>query len=63
MVRDGSESQSWHESVRLFTLDEFEALAVQAQLRLEGAWGEYDGRPHLPGETRQLVVLRKPVRA
>ena len=61
VYRDGTATQSWHESVRLFTLDEFEALAVRARLRLEGAWGDYDGRPHLPGETRQLVVLRKPV--
>jgi SAM-dependent methyltransferase len=63
VYRDGAPTQSWHESVRLFTLDEFEALATRARLRLEGAWGDYDGRPHLPGETRQLVVLRKPVRA
>jgi SAM-dependent methyltransferase len=61
VYRDGSATQSWHESVRLFTLDEFEALAVRARLRFEGAWGDYDGRPHLPGETRQIVVLRRPV--
>jgi SAM-dependent methyltransferase len=61
MIRDGSATLSWRESVRLFTLDEIEGLAVRARLRFAGAFGDYDGRPHLPGETRQLVVLRKPV--
>ena len=50
-----------YESVRLFTLDEIESLAVRARLRLAGVWGDFDGRPHLPGETRQIVALRKPV--
>lgn len=60
MIRDGSATLSWHESVRLFRRDELEALAVRAGLRLEGTWGDFDGRRHLPGETRQLVVLRRP---
>ena len=60
LIRDGSATLSWHESVRLFTLDEIEALAVRARLRLAGVWGDFDGRPHLPGETRQIVALRKP---
>ncbi len=60
MIRDGSATLSWHESVRLFRRDEVEALAVRAGLRLEGTWGDFDGRRHLPGETRQLVVLRRP---
>ena len=61
MIRDGSASMTWQESVRLFTLDEVESLAVRARLRLAGVWGDFDGRPHLPGETRQIVALRKPV--
>lgn len=61
MIRDGSATLAWHESVRLFTLDEIETLAVRARLRLAGVWGDFDGRPHLPGETRQIVALRKPV--
>jgi len=60
MIRDGSATLSWRESVRLFTLDEVEGLAVRARLRLGAAFGDFDGRPHLPGETRQLVVLHKP---
>jgi SAM-dependent methyltransferase len=60
MIRDGSATLSWHESVRLFRRDELEALAVRAGLAFEGTWGDFDGRRHLPGETRQLAVLRRP---
>jgi len=60
IVRDGSETQAWSESVRLFTGPELEAMATRARLRLEATYGDFAGRPHEPGETRRLVVLRKP---
>jgi hypothetical protein len=29
-------------------------------LRVEAQFGDFDGRPHASGETRRLLVLRKP---
>ena len=46
--------------MRLFTRDELDSLASHARLRIEGTYGDYDGRAHRSGETRRLVVLRKP---
>lgn len=60
VVRDGSETQSWSESVRLFTGEELQAMVTRSRLRLEASYGDFDGRPHVPGETRRLIVLRKP---
>jgi SAM-dependent methyltransferase len=60
LVRNDCQSRSWLESVRLFTAPEIEAMARRAKLEVETVVGDYDGRPHKPGETRRLVVLRKP---
>ncbi|MGQ0554309.1 MAG: class I SAM-dependent methyltransferase [Planctomycetota bacterium] len=60
LTRDGSASQTWTESVRLFTGEELQALATHAGLALEATWGDYDGRAHRPGETRRIVLMRKP---
>lgn len=59
-VRPGAMSRQWHESVRLFRADELDELILRAGLQLVSTHGDYDGRPHVPGETRRLVVLRKP---
>jgi SAM-dependent methyltransferase len=60
IVRDGTQTQTWCESVRLFTGDELQEMGTRARLRLEATYGDFDGRPHEPGETRRLIVLRKP---
>jgi len=60
VVRDGTQTQTWNESVRLFTGEELQAMITRSRLRLEATYGDFDGRPHEPGETRRLVVLRKP---
>jgi SAM-dependent methyltransferase len=60
VLRDGATSQVWRESVRLFAYDELEAMATRAGLRVEAQFGDFDGRPHASGETRRLLVLRKP---
>jgi SAM-dependent methyltransferase len=60
VVRDGSQTQTWNESVRLFTGEELAAMATRARLKLEATYGDFDGRPHVPGQTRRLIVLRKP---
>lgn len=63
MIRPGgADERSWVESVRLFSQPELAALATGAGLSIEDTVGDYDGRPHVPGDTRQLVVLRKPRR-
>lgn len=51
---------SWRESVRLFTGPELQQMARGARLEIEDTFGDFDGRPHRSGETRRLVVLRKP---
>lgn len=60
LIRDGSATRSWTESVRLFSPRDIVTLAEGVGLLVERVVGAYDGRPHVPGETRQLVVLRKP---
>jgi ubiquinone/menaquinone biosynthesis C-methylase UbiE len=60
IVRDGTQTQAWSESVRLFTGEELQAMVTRSRLRLEATYGDFDGRPHEPGETRRLIVLRKP---
>jgi len=50
----------WRESVRLFTGPEVARMARAARLELEATYGDFDGRPHRGGETRRLVVMRKP---
>ena len=60
IMRSDTPSRAWVESVRLFTPGEIESLAGHAGLAVERTVGDYDGRPVVPGETRRLVVLRKP---
>jgi SAM-dependent methyltransferase len=60
VLRDGQTKQSWMESVRLFDDDELQTLAMRAGLGVEAQYGDFDGRPHVSGETRRLLVLRKP---
>lgn len=62
MIRDGSHERGWTESVRLFTGAELDAMATRVGLDVEATVGDYDGRPHVSGQTRRLVVLRKPRR-
>jgi ubiquinone/menaquinone biosynthesis C-methylase UbiE len=60
MMRPGAPERSWRESVRLFSGDEIETMASRARLEVAGTWGDYDGRAYAAGETRRLVMLRKP---
>ncbi len=59
-TRKDCRARSWHESVRLFSTEEIAALAKGAGLDHERAVGDYDGSAYQPGETRRLVVMRKP---
>ena len=59
-VRNDCNARTWRESVRLFTGSELKSLATRAQLEIETQVGDYEGHPHRSGETRRLVVMRKP---
>ncbi|HTE05972.1 MAG TPA: class I SAM-dependent methyltransferase [Planctomycetota bacterium] len=59
--RSGAPTQLWQESVRLFTADELQLLANGAGLIVERTCGDFEGRPHVPGQTRRLLLLRKPL--
>jgi SAM-dependent methyltransferase len=50
---------SYTESVRLFTLADFERMYDQAGLRLEKTFGHYDGRPHGPDTPRLILLARR----
>ncbi|MFT7465587.1 MAG: SAM-dependent methyltransferase [Pseudohongiellaceae bacterium] len=60
MTRPGGSPRRWLESVRLFTGEEINALAAGAGLAVAGTWGDYEGGPHVAGQSRRLVLLRKP---
>jgi len=57
---DRKVQRAWTESVRLFTSEELSDMAARSRLVIENTCGDYDGRPVVPGETRRLIVLRKP---
>lgn len=61
LVRGDRLEKAWKESVRLFSAPEIDALARGAGLTPVSVHGDYDGRPHVSGETRRLVVLEKPL--
>jgi SAM-dependent methyltransferase len=46
------------ESVRLFTVEDFERMYEAAGLRLEGVYGDYDGGRHTPESPRLLLHAR-----
>ncbi len=60
LLRSDGPVRTWYESVRLFTGDEIKALAQGAGLTIAGVWGDYEGHAHVGGQTRRLVLLRKP---
>ncbi|MBI4231236.1 MAG: methyltransferase domain-containing protein [Planctomycetes bacterium] len=56
LTRPGEPMRTWTESVRLFTRDEFAALALRAGLEIEATYGDFDGHPHESGRTRMLIL-------
>jgi hypothetical protein len=54
-LRQNGSQQSFHESVRLLTLDDFRRFYDHAGLDLVQTFGGYDGRPHAP-ETPRLIL-------
>jgi len=57
ITRDGR-TQTFRESVRLFTRDDFESYYAQAGLSLTDTFGHYDGRAHSSSTPRLILVAR-----
>ena len=58
LQRNGT-SQTFHESVRLLTLDDFRALYEEAGLRLVSTYGNYDGSEHTSFSPRLILYARR----
>jgi SAM-dependent methyltransferase len=59
LERDGT-TETYRESVRLFTLDDLTALYDTVGLDLVATYGHYDGRPHTNDSPRLLLYARTP---
>lgn len=57
-IRRGEAVQTFRESVRLLTLDDFRRLYAQAGLRLEATFGDYGGAPHTDDAPRLILYAR-----
>ncbi len=53
-------TKTYHESVRLFTLDEMTDMYETVGLDLVDTYGSYDGAPYTPESPRLLLYARKP---
>jgi SAM-dependent methyltransferase len=53
-------SETYRESVRLFTLDDFTRMYENVGLDLVATYGHYDGAPHTDDSPRLLLYARKP---
>ncbi len=54
----GSETRHFNESVRLYTLDDFQRMFAQTDLTLQAVFGSYDGRPYGPDSGRCIMFAR-----
>jgi len=59
LARNGR-TETYRESVRLFTLDELKRMYENVGLALQATYGNYDGAPHTPASPRLLLYARKP---
>lgn len=59
-VRRAGSTATFRESVRAYTSEELCGLFSGAGLRVEGLWGDFDGRPHSPDSPRLIVLASKP---
>ncbi len=62
-IRTNGDEQSFRESVRLYTLDDFQAMYEEAGFDLLETFGDYEGRPYGDETPRLILHARKPVRA
>lgn len=59
-IRTDGNEQSFVESVRLYTLEDFRAMYASAGLRLLRAYGDYEGNPHSNASPRLILHAEKP---
>ncbi len=57
-IREGGAERSYDESVRMYTLDELEAMMVRAGLMVTQTFGDFDGRPVRGDAPRNILVGR-----
>ncbi len=56
---DGTQSEAFRESVRLFTRADFADMYAEADLEIEQVFGDYDGGPHSATSPRTILLARK----
>jgi len=59
LFRRNGNTHRFCESVRLFTLEDFEGLYAAAGLTIEQTFGSYDGLPSSPEAPRLILLARK----
>ena len=59
LTRNG-DTETYRESVRLFTLDDLKRMYANVGLDLVATYGHYDGSPHTPDSPRLLLYARLP---
>jgi SAM-dependent methyltransferase len=59
-IRRAGSTATFRESVRAYTAEELCGLLSGAGLRIEGLWGDFDGRPHTAEAPRLIVLASKP---
>ena len=59
LTRNG-DTESYRESVRLFTIDDLRRMYANVGLDLQATYGDYDGAPHTEDSPRLLLYARKP---
>ena len=58
-IDHNGQTETYHESVRLFSLDDLRRMYANVGLDLVATYGNYDGAPHTPESPRLLLYARK----
>jgi len=59
-LSNNGDTDTYYESVRLFTPDELRALYAAVGLEIVDTFGDYEGHPHTPDSPRFLLYARQP---
>lgn len=62
-IRSNGDTQSFCESVRLYTIDDFRKMYLEAGFDLVETYGDYDGHPHTKSSPRLILHAQKPLDA
>ncbi len=55
-IREDGVERSYDESVRMYTLEELDAMMDQAGLKVTRTYGDFDGRPVSPATPRNILI-------